>query len=115
MLTLNGTALPSPSSLSVSVTAQRGSVRFNSLGQRLLDGQCEKTTVEILWARMEPSALSTLAQLLASGGFFTLVYPDPLSGQRSISCHVTERSAQVFSLRGTQPAFCQVRLKLEER
>ena len=115
MISINDTVLPSPSSLSVYVTPQCGQVRFNSLGQKLLDGQCEKTTVEIFWARMDTASLSALALLLKPGGFFDLCYPDPLNGQRQITCHVTERSAQVFSLRGAQPDWCQVKLKMEER
>ena len=115
MISLNDVTLPTPSSLKVSVSPGRRQVRYNSLGEKLLDGQYEKTTVEISWARMDSTALASLAQLLQSDVFFTLVYPDPLSGQRQITCHVVGRTAQVFSLRGTSPAFSALTLKLEER
>lgn len=115
MIAINQTVLPTPSALNVQVQTQSGQVRFNSAGEKLLEGQREKSTVEMVWNQMETSTLTALAQVLQPGGFFTLTYPDPLNGQRQISCHVTERSAQVFSLRSGETRWCQVRLKMEER
>ena len=77
MITLNSTSLPSPTSLSVRVSPQAGTVRYNTLGNTVLDNMKDKRTVEIGWNRMTGAALASLANLLSAGGFFTLVYPDP--------------------------------------
>lgn len=115
MIQINGTVLPAPTALSVRVVPRAGTAQYNALGQLVRDGMREKRTVEISWSRMAGSALAQLSQMLAAGGFFTLVYPDPLSGAREMSCHVTEQAARVWQYLEGVPAWADVKLTLEER
>ncbi len=115
MITLNSVSLPSPSFLSVRVLPQAGTVHYNTLGQTILDGMKEKRTVEIGWNRMTGAALASLANLLSAGGFFTLVYPDPLSGSRSMTCRAREQSARVYQYQNGAPLWADVKLLLEEQ
>lgn len=115
MIVLNGLSLPAPSSLAVRVTPRGGASQYNTLGQLVQDGVREKRTVEIAWTRMPAETLAALAALLAAGGFFTLVYPDPLSGNLEISCHMKEQSARVFRMADGAALWADVTLTMEER
>ena len=115
MISLNNNVLPSPSSLSVRVSPQAGTVQYNTLGQTILDNMTDKRTVEIGWNRMTGAALASLANLLSPGGSFTLVYPDPLSGSRSMTCRVREQAARVYQYQNGVPLWADVRLTLEEQ
>ena len=115
MITLNSISLPSPTFLSVRVAPQAGTVRYNTLGQTIVDNMKEKRTVEIGWNRMTGAALASLANLLSAGGFFTLVYPDPLSGSRTMTCRAREQSARVYQYQNGVPLWADVKLLLEEQ
>ncbi len=115
MITLNSVSLPSPTFLSVRVLPQAGTVQYNTLGQTVLDNMKEKRTVEIGWNRMTGGELATLSALLSPGGFFTLVYPDPLSGSRSMACRIREQSARVYHYQSGVPLWADVKLTLEEK
>ena len=115
MITLNSVSLPSLTFLSVRVSPQAGTLQYNTLGQTILDGMREKRTVEIGWSRMTGAALSSLAALLSPGGFFTLVYPDPLSGSREMTCRSREQFARVYQYQNGAPLWADVKLILEEQ
>ncbi len=115
MITLNGASLPSPATLSVRVSPQAGSAQYNTLGQTVLDNMRDKRTVEIGWTRMTGAALAALANLLSAGGFFTLVYPDPLSGSREMTCRVRQQAARVYQYQSGVPLWADVKLTLEEQ
>ena len=115
MITLNSTSLPSPTSLSVRVSPRAGTVRYNTLGHTVLDGVQDKRTVEIGWNRMTGTTLASLAAILSAGGFFTLTYPDPLSGSRTMTCRVREQAARVYQYQNSTPLWADVRLTVEEQ
>lgn len=115
MITLNGQALPAPSALSVRVTPQAGSARYNTLGQLVQDGMRDKRAVTLRWTRMESVTLEALAALLSAGGFLTLTYPDPLSGSRQMTCRAREQSARVWHWENGSARWADVTLTLEER
>lgn len=114
MITLNDLSLPSPSSLSVSVSPRGGTSQYNALGQLVQDGMRDKRTVEICWRHMPGDQLAELSALLNQGGFFTLVYPDPLDGKREMRCCLHKQWAQVWQYRNDVPIWAQVQLTLEE-
>ena len=115
MITLNNVSLPSPTGLSVRVRPQAGTAQYNTLGQLMQDGFKDKRTVEIAWSRMDAVTLRSLASLLTAGGFFSLTYPDPLSGSRTIACRATEQSARVWRYANGAAAWADVTLTLEEQ
>lgn len=115
MIAINGTALPSPSALSVRTALKAGSAGYNTLGQLVQDNMREKRTVEITWNRMPGPTLSALAALSDGADFLTLVYPDPLAGDREMACRITARSARVYSYQAGVPTWADVKLTMEER
>lgn len=115
MISLNGIALPSPSSLFVRCVPKGGSVQYNSLGQMVQEGMREKRHVEMTWNRLPASVLLQLKQILSAGGFFTLVYPDPLAGSRQMDCYVLEHAARAWQYQNGQASWADVKLSLEER
>lgn len=115
MVRINGTQLPAPTALTVKVEPKAGTMQYNTLGQLLQDGMREKRTVEISWVRIAGSALAALAQQLSAGGFFTLTYPDPLSGEREMRCRVAAQCARVEAYRDGAPRWADVKLTLEEQ
>lgn len=115
MISLNGVSLPAPASLSVRVTPKAGTVQYNTLGQLVQDGMRDKRQVEIRWARLSAEVLASLAALLSAGGFFTLVYPDPLSGSREMRCRAVDHEARVCRISAGAPQWADVTLTLEEQ
>ena len=115
MITLNDLSLPAPSSLSVQVSPQGGTVHYNTLGHLLQDGMREKRTVDIAWARFPGAMLSQLDAALSFSDFMTLTYPDPLKGQRTMRCRSTRHSAQVYRFSGGQAVWADVKITLEEQ
>ena len=115
MIILNETALPSPASLSVRVSPQGGSAQYNTLGNTVLDNLRDKRTVDIIWSRLSAAQLSQIATLLKDGGFFTLTYPDPLSGGRTMTCRAKAQSARVYRYENGVPTWADVNLTLEEQ
>ena len=115
MIRINDLSLPAPSSLSVRVTPQGGSAQYNTLGKLVQDGMQNKHTVDISWARMPGDTLRRLSQTLSAGGFFSVTYPDPLSGSREMTCRVTVQAARVYQFRAEHPVWADVSLSLEEQ
>ena len=115
MISLNGIVLPSPSNLMVRCMQKGGTAQYNSLGQLVQEGMQEKRHVEIIWNRLPASVLAQLAQSLHAGGFFPLVYPDPMAGNKEISCCASEYSARVWQYQDGKAAWADVKLSLEER
>lgn len=115
MIQINDVALPAPASLSVQIIPQAGTAQYNTLGQLVQDGMKEKRTVEISWTRMPGDTLAALSGVLEAGGFFTVVYPDPLSGQRRMTARITDRFARVSRYQAQEIQWADVRLTLEEQ
>ena len=115
MISINGVTLPSPTALAVKSEPKAGTTQYNTLGQLVQDGMRDKRTVEITWKRMAGESLAALAQLLSEGGFFTLIYPDPLSGRREMQCRAAEQSAKVYQYQDGTPLWADVKLTMEEQ
>lgn len=115
MISINGLSLPSPHAMTVQVEQKGGASQYNALGQLVQEGVRDKRTVEITWRRMAGDQLLRLSQVLEAGGFFTLVYPDPLSSRREMICCVKRQSARVWQYRQDMPEWADVQLTLEEQ
>lgn len=114
MITFKNLALPAPSGCVVEIASRTGSERYNTLGQLLTDNRREKRVLDLRWNRMEPPILQQLFALLDGGVFFDITYPDPVQGEKTITCRCTDRGAKVWQYTD-QPKWADVRLKLEER
>ena len=115
MISINGLSLPSPHALTVQIVPKGGTSQYNALGQLVQEGVREKRMVEITWHRMEGDQLQALSQVLSAGGFFTLVYPDPLSSRREMICCIKRQTARVWQYQQDAPKWADVQLTLEEQ
>lgn len=114
MIKMDNLSLPAPAACTVEITGRAGYEKYNTLGQLVADGRVDKRQLDMRWVRMELTVLQQLFSLLDSQPFFTLTYPDPAAGTRSIVCRTVSRSARVLHYQG-QAAWADVCLKLEER
>lgn len=114
MIQLDQLTLPTPAACSVEIQARGGSEKYNTLGQLVPDHRMEKRTLDMRWHRMDRENLQRLFTLLDSGVFFDLTYPDPVAGEKTITCRCTARGARVWQYTG-EAAWADVHLKLEER
>lgn len=114
MILIQDLSLPAPSACVVEIAGSYGARRCNTLGQTVMDGCREKRTLDLRWSRMEGEALQRLFSLLDSGTFFDLTYPDPVAGEKTITCFCVDRQAKVWHYTG-QARWADVHVKLEER
>jgi len=64
---------------------------------------------------MNAPFLASLAQVLQGNDFLSLVYPDPLYGQRQMECRILEHSARAWRYENDQAQWADVKLFMEER
>ena len=115
MISINGLSMPSPHALTVPIAKKGGISQYNALGQLVQEGMQDKRTVEITWRRMAGDQLLALSRVLAAGGFFTLIYPDPLSSRREMICCLKGQTARVWQYQQDMPQWADVQLILEEQ
>lgn len=114
MLTVNGSAIPAPSKLSVAVFDVSGGVSRSASGGAVIDRTAVKRRLEISWAHMAGDALSML--LGQMGGFFDVAYPDPQSGNmRTMQCYCSERIAGILRMGDAGPVWTDVKMTWTER
>ena len=89
--------LPSPQSMSWSISDLDGdSAGRNQLGEMFRDRIAVKRKLECKWSAMDSKKMSELLSAV-SDVFFTLTYPDALTGaMRSMTCYVGDRSVPML-------------------
>ncbi len=114
MIHIQDLSLPAPSACVVEISSAAGTQRYNTLGRMVVDGRRERRTLDLRWNRMEGDMLERLFTLLDSGTFFDITYPDPVAGEKTITCFCADRGARVWQYTG-QARWADVHVKLEER
>lgn len=114
MLSVNGRAIDAPSALSVAVFDVSAGVSRNAAGNAVMDRTAVKRRLEISWAHLRGEALAALLDQI--GGFFDVVYPDPLSGEaRSMQCYCGEKIAGILRMDAGEPLWTDVKMTWTER
>ena len=114
VLTVNGAAVKSPTSLKVSVfEVGSGEVRSAS-GSLVSDCVAVKRIVALEWAMMEPAELGALLSAV-SGGAFEAEYPDPMEGARKAFFRCGESVAGVLRMVDGAPVWTEVSMEWTER
>lgn len=97
-LKLNGVAVAAPVSLQVSLqdldaeTSGRN-IKGQMMRDRIAGG---KRKINIKWGPLTGSEIGTILNAV-SGVFFSVSYPDPISGQKTITAYVGDRSAALLN------------------
>lgn len=114
MLKVNGTAIPAPAGMKVTLFDVGADVSRNAAGNAVMDFCGEKRKLELNWAHMEEAALATLLESIA--GFFEVEYPDPQSGGlRTMVCYCGERTSGILRMVNGSPLWTDVKMVWTER
>lgn len=93
MVTLNGVAVKSPRKMAVAIMDIGSSGERNAAGATLIDRVATKRKIDLEWGPLTNAQASAILTAVTAV-FFDLTYPDPQTGaNRTIVCHVGERSA----------------------
>ena len=95
-LTINGVAVAVPKSFSVAVTDVDGKSTRNSNGDMIRDRITVKRKLECEWPPLTQEEISTLLNAVSSV-FFSVSYPDPVTGQTTKEFYVGDRTAPAYS------------------
>lgn len=116
MLKINGAEVASPSRLGVSMEDRGDFSAMNVLGERVADRLAMKRVIDVEWALLEVDEMAAIASAVTGKVFFTVEYPDPVTGQlRNATCRAAENSARIHRMENGAAVWTDVRMRWEER
>ena len=116
MLTVNNRSVPAPSSLSLLIEDVGAGVSRSASGLALTDRVGVKRRLCLKWARMSVGDLAALLSDTHDTAFFTVCYPDPLSGAtREASCYCEKREIGLLRMDDDVPLWTNVEMEWAER
>lgn len=115
MISIGGTTIKTPSSFSVGVMDISKADR-NANGSMIIERVTTKRKLELSYAYLSNTDLATLFALVSNSVFFTVVYPDPLTGAaRSGTFYAGDRTAGCMDYKSGTPRWKDVKFNLIER
>lgn len=115
VLTIDGAAAPSPSTLKVSVFEVGSSQARSASGRLVVDCVAVKRRLTLGWAHLTPTELGGLLGAV-SGAFFTATYPDPQTmAPRTMICLCSESSMGVLRVQDGAPVWTDVQMEWIEQ
>ena len=116
MLIINGSAVKSPSSMEISLFDVGDASKRNAAGEQIIDRIATKRRLSLAWSVMTPEQLSGLFSAIGDQPFFTVSYPDPVTGlARTATCFCDERSTGVLRMAAGVPLWRDVSMTWTER
>ena len=116
VLFVNGQAVPSPSSMKVTVFDVSSTADRNASGNVVIDRVGIKRKLELSWAHLSGDELSRLLTAVGQDVFFAVEYPDPVTGgMNSIVCYAGDRSSGVLRMEGGVPVWTKIEMNWIER
>ena len=113
VLTVDGTILPSPSEMKVTVFEVGSSRTRTASGALVTDSMGVKRKLGLRWAYLTPAQMGQL--LKSTHGFFEAEYPDPEAGMRKMTCRSGDCTAGILRLRNGDPMWTNVSAEWVER
>lgn len=96
MLQIDGVAVATPKSFSVTVNDLDGETNRNARGDLIRDRVAVKRKLELEWPALNNSAMSTLLTKVQNV-FFSVTYPDPMTGGNvTKTFYVGDRTAPMY-------------------
>ena len=115
MLKINGTAMPSPSAMQVTLEEIAGTPERSAAGGAVMDCRGSKRRIVLKWAWLTGQQLSGLLAAVEAR-FFDATFPDPVSGAaRTVRCWCAARSMGVLRMRGGAPVWTEIEMEWRER
>ena len=113
-LIINGVSVVPPKSFQVGVQDVDGETGRNANGDMVRDRITTKRKLEIEWGMLTQSECSVILNAV-SAVFFTVSYPDPISGQSTRTFYVGDRTAPAYSFTNKFKPWSGLKFNLIER
>ncbi|WAW99478.1 hypothetical protein OIY87_03780 [Streptococcus gallolyticus] len=113
-LIINGVSVVPPKSFQVGVQDVDGETGRNANGDMVRDRITTKRKLEIEWGMLTQSECSAILSAV-SAVFFSVSYPDPISGQSTRTFYVGDRTAPAYSFTNKFKPWSGLKFNLIER
>lgn len=95
MLSINGVDIATPKVFEVAVSDLDGESNRNANGELIRDRIAVKRKINLEWGPLTQSEIQTLLNSISSV-FFTVTFPDPMSGVITKTMYVGDRTAPAY-------------------
>lgn len=95
MLSINGVAIATPKVFEVAVSDLDGESNRNANGELIRDRIAVKRKINLEWCPLTQAEIQTLLNAVSSV-FFTVTFPDPMSGMITKTMYVGDRTAPAY-------------------
>lgn len=95
MISINGVVIATPKSYEATVTDLDGETNRNANGDLIRDRIAVKRKLNLEWGPLTQSEISTLLSAVSSV-FFTVTFPDPMSGVVTKTMYVGDRTSPAY-------------------
>lgn len=95
MISINGVAIATPKVYEATVTDLDGETNRNANGGLIRDRIAVKRKINLEWGPLTQSEIQTLLSVVSSV-FFTVTFPDPMSGVVTKTMYVGDRTAPAY-------------------
>lgn len=95
MLKIGGVAIATPKTFEVSINDLDGESNRNANGELIRDRVAVKRKINLEWPPLTQKEIQTLLNAVSSV-FFTVTFPDPMSGTISKTMYVGDRTAPAY-------------------
>ena len=95
MLSINGVAIATPKVFEVAVSDLDGESNRNANGELIRDRIAVKRKINLEWGPLTQAEIQTLLNAVSSV-FFTVTFPDPMSGVITKTMYVGDRTAPAY-------------------
>lgn len=96
MLKINSTLIKTPSKFQVTIADVYGENLTNAKGENIIDRIGTKRSMSCEWEQLSQAECSTLLTAMADV-YFSLEYPDPITGVTTRTVYIGSRDMPVYS------------------
>ncbi|NME65841.1 hypothetical protein HF846_14690 [Clostridium cadaveris] len=114
MLKINGVAIATPKTYEVTVQDLDGETNRNANGDMIRDRIAVKRKINLEWAPLSQSEISTLLTAV-SGVFFTVTFPDPQLGMVTKTMYVGDRTSPAYQFKNGEVKWSGLKMNFIEK
>ncbi|MDM8312829.1 hypothetical protein QUW36_12245 [Clostridium cadaveris] len=114
MLKINGVAIATPKTYEVTVQDLDGETNRNANGDMIRDRIAVKRKINLEWAPLSQSEISTLLTAV-SGVFFTVTFPDPQDGLITKTMYVGDRTSPAYQFKNGEVKWSGLKMNFIEK
>ena len=96
MISINGVQIATPKTYEATVSDLDGESNRNANGELIRDRIAVKRKLNLEWGPLTQAEIQTLLSAVSSV-FFTVTFPDPMSGMVTKTMYVGDRTAPAYS------------------